>query len=96
MKFRSRYYRLWGDTATANKWADNKTGSWRTERPEINKEKCCRCGWCYFYCPTGCIAEKNDTFEPNLDYCKGCGVCEVECPVEAIKMHPEVRREKTT
>ena len=92
MNFKSRYYRLWG--AAASKWMDNKTGSWRTMRPVVNAEKCCRCGWCYLYCPSGCIVEQGDRFEPNFDYCKGCGLCAAECPVEAIEMVPERRKKK--
>lgn len=92
MKFQSQYYRLWG--AAASKWQDTKTGSWRTERPIVNHEKCCRCGWCYLYCPPGCVLEQGDRFVPNLDYCKGCGVCANECPAGAIEMVPEGRKGK--
>ncbi|MFC1906132.1 4Fe-4S binding protein [Chloroflexota bacterium] len=73
---------------------DNKTGSWRTERPVVNAEKCCRCGWCYLYCPSGCVEEKDGRFEPNFDYCKGCGLCASECPIDAIEMVPERRKKK--
>ena len=92
MNFKSKYYRLWG--AAASKWLDNKTGSWRTVKPVVNAEKCCRCGWCYLYCPSGCVVENDGRFEPNFDYCKGCGLCAAECPVEAIEMVPERRKKK--
>ena len=71
---------------------DIKTGDWRSQRPVFNLEKCCRCGWCYLYCLSGCIEDKGAYFLPNLDYCKGCGVCAEECPTFAIKMTPEELR----
>jgi pyruvate ferredoxin oxidoreductase delta subunit len=91
VNFKSRHYKSWG--GSASKFADAKTGSWRTIRPVVNSEKCCRCGWCYIYCPSGCIAEQDDRFEPNFDYCKGCGLCAAECPVDAIEMVSERRRQ---
>jgi 2-oxoacid:acceptor oxidoreductase delta subunit (pyruvate/2-ketoisovalerate family) len=92
VNFKTKYYKLWG--AVANKWVEPKTGSWRVMRPEINHEKCCRCGWCYLYCTTGCVEEKENSFEPNYDYCKGCGVCAKECPIGAIEMVYEGDRKK--
>lgn len=62
---------------------------WRTERPIMNHEKCCQCGTCYLYCPTGCIEDNKDGFEINLDFCKGCGTCAWECPNQAITMVKE-------
>ena len=64
---------------------------WRIERPEMNHEKCCQCGICYLYCPTGCIIEEPAGFAINMDYCKGCGICAQECPNEAITMIKEAR-----
>lgn len=92
MNFKSQYYRLWG--AAASKWTDKETGSWRAERPIINKDKCCRCGWCYLYCANASVVEEEDGFGVNLDFCKGCGVCAAECPVGAIEMVPERGRKK--
>jgi len=63
-----------------------KTGDWRDQRPVVKTEKCSQCGWCYLYCPTGCVVQQGDRFEPNLDFCKGCGICAAECPVNAIIM----------
>ena len=83
MKFRNPYEETYRHKP---KPPSKKTGSWRTQRPVINVEKCCQCGWCYLYCILGCIESKGDFFVPNLDYCKGCGVCAKECPVSAIKM----------
>lgn len=64
----------------------NKTGSWRTLRPVIDKSKCRKCGMCWMYCPDGAIDEK---FDVNYDYCKGCGICTNTCPFNAIKMEKE-------
>ncbi|MCK7467238.1 MAG: 4Fe-4S binding protein [Desulfosudis oleivorans] len=34
-----------------------ETGSWRSERPVVEKEKCIKCMFCWLYCPEGCIHE---------------------------------------
>ena len=61
-------------------------GDWKTQRPLVNMSKCCHCGTCYLFCPTGCIEDKGTHFEAILDYCKGCGICAAECPALAIAM----------
>ncbi len=68
----------------------NKTGSWRSKRPVIDRKKCVKCGQCWMYCPDNAI-KKNEKgeFEIDYDYCKGCGICANECPVKAIKMELE-------
>jgi pyruvate ferredoxin oxidoreductase delta subunit len=63
-----------------------ETGTWRTVRPQVDKEKCNYCGMCSLYCPPQCMLDQGDSFEPNLEYCKGCGVCAKECPRKAITM----------
>jgi pyruvate ferredoxin oxidoreductase delta subunit len=72
-----------------------KTGSWRTLRPSLIKEKCIVaktgkpvCHICWMCCPEGATRR---TFPPevNYDYCKGCGICAHECPHKALKMIPE-------
>ncbi len=64
-----------------------KTGSWRTQRPVLDKEACIRCGKCWIYCPEAAYSPNGDGyFICNLDYCKGCGICAEECPVGAITM----------
>lgn len=63
---------------------------WRFERPNIKQDKCCQCGQCCLYCPTGSIFLKSSHFEPNMDNCKGCGICAQVCPVGAIVMESEV------
>jgi pyruvate ferredoxin oxidoreductase delta subunit len=65
------------------------TGSWRVERPVLDKEKCNYCGLCALYCPPQCIRDMGDYFSPNLEFCKGCGICARECPRGAISMIPE-------
>ncbi|RLF48961.1 MAG: hypothetical protein DRN20_03370 [Thermoplasmata archaeon] len=67
-------------------FVENKTGTWRTFRPVINKEKCVNCLLCWFYCPDGAIKRVSDGVEVDYDYCKGCGICANECPVKAITM----------
>ena len=64
----------------------NKTGGWRTYKPNIDLEKCISCGTCERVCPEGCAKllpnKKYDKLKPviNYDYCKGCGICAAECP----------------
>jgi pyruvate ferredoxin oxidoreductase delta subunit len=65
------------------------TGSWRTERPVVDKAQCNYCGLCALYCPPQCMKDMGDHYEANLAYCKGCGICATECPRKAIKMVPE-------
>ncbi len=76
---------------------ENKTGSWRSFRPETDKSKCIKCGMCELFCPEPCITGVEQSKKPeektfpktDYDYCKGCGVCANVCPVKCIKMVPE-------
>ena len=62
---------------------------WRYQRPVVNASKCCHCGVCYLFCPTGCIYDRDIYFGPDLEFCKGCGTCAFECPNDAIAMVKE-------
>ena len=66
---------------------DNRTGSWRTERPVLDPERCTDCSLCWLFCPDGCV--ERDTWVIDLTYCKGCGVCAQECKRKAITMERE-------
>lgn len=66
------------------------TGTWRPQRPVMDKEKCTECSTCWIYCPDACIIRTDDGMEFNYKYCKGCGLCEANCPVKAISMVPEL------
>jgi pyruvate ferredoxin oxidoreductase delta subunit len=68
--------------------ASGKTGSWRTYRPEVDREKCNACGLCALYCPEAAIDEEQVV---DLRFCKGCGICANECPKKAITMKREER-----
>jgi 2-oxoacid:acceptor oxidoreductase delta subunit (pyruvate/2-ketoisovalerate family) len=75
----------------------NRTGSWRTVRPEIDYEKCVYCLTCWLYCPEPAISlepimlKGKEREKPviDYDYCKGCGICWTECPAEAIDVLEE-------
>ncbi len=67
------------------------TGSWRSERPVYNPEKCIRCSRCFIMCPDAAIRPdyERNIMVYNYDYCKGCGICAHECPAGAIEMVEE-------
>ena len=68
----------------------NKTGSWRSLRPEIDRTKCIKCGTCWKFCPDAAIKmDKEGKPTIDYDYCKGCGICAMECPAKAIRMIKE-------
>jgi pyruvate ferredoxin oxidoreductase delta subunit len=67
-----------------------ETGSWRSERPVVDKEKCIKCMFCWLYCPEACIHQAEEGhYEADLTYCKGCGICATECPAKCITMTSE-------
>lgn len=73
-----------------------KTGSWKSQRPIVDKTKCAGCLRCAAYCPDMAVKikeitdkngiRKNIVDRIDLDYCKGCGICANECPLKAIIM----------
>ncbi|MDR2708467.1 MAG: 4Fe-4S binding protein [Elusimicrobiota bacterium] len=72
------------------------TGSWRSERPLWNKDKCIHCLTCWIYCPDSAISVEQGpkgTIVTGVDYnhCKGCGICAKECPdkIKALTMETE-------
>ncbi len=80
--------------AKATSTTNNKTGGWRTFKPNTDLDKCISCGICAKVCPEGCVLmqkQKDGTLKPktDYDYCKGCGLCAAECPVKCIKMELE-------
>lgn len=65
--------------------AAGKTGTWRDQRPVLDKNKCKKCLRCWIFCPEGAIIrEDGDTVRIDYEYCKGCGVCVKECLFKAI------------
>ena len=68
----------------------NKTGDWRTMRPEVDYDKCTKkCWFCFEFCPDSSITKTDGGPEIDYLFCKGCGICAVECPKDAIKMESE-------
>lgn len=80
-------------TSAPGSTTNNKTGSWRTFKPETDLDKCIGCGMCARVCPEGVVTMKKKGKKQipvtDYDYCKGCGICAEECPVKCIKMELE-------
>lgn len=68
----------------------NETGSWRTFRPILDKQKCSGCLNCYNVCPENAIHVKNDRVDKiDYNFCKGCLICVRECPAHTMKAEKE-------
>ena len=69
----------------------NRTGDWRSSRPNWNYDKCIKCGVCTVFCPEGCLAMRGDGFpEADMEFCKGCAICATECWTGCIAIEEEV------
>lgn len=69
-----------------------KTGTWRSQKPVWDENKCTHCMLCVNFCPENCIPVKNGKrTESDFGYCKGCGLCSKICPVKAVKMEQELK-----
>ncbi|MDD5447606.1 MAG: 4Fe-4S binding protein [Actinomycetota bacterium] len=69
---------------------EQKTGEWRSKRPQRDDSLCDKCGICWIFCPDAAIYINEDGYyEVDYDHCKGCGICARECPMGAIKMVDE-------
>lgn len=66
---------------------DFETGTWSTEKPVVDEEKCKQCLICTPVCPDSCIPVE-DGVRGAFDWkhCKGCGICAKVCSFGAIEM----------
>jgi len=64
-----------------------KTGLWRTLKPEIDYTICRKCWWlCSTFCPDSTIQVDGEGYpQIDFDHCKGCMICLVNCPAHAIE-----------
>lgn len=55
-------------------------------KPEIDEEKCVRCGKCAEVCLEHALVHAKDAVPAFFEeLCSGCGACRLVCPVDAIK-----------
>jgi len=57
-------------------------------KPEIDYEKCTKCGKCIDACQFSALKMTKAGPKLNPFLCEGCGTCEVICPSKAIKLRP--------
>ena len=85
---------LLGPVATT--FATANTGSWRTQRPDVDFGRCTKCGLCAEYCPVGIVEVRKDhEVCVVIDWycCKGCGICANVCPRQCISMIAEIAQD---
>lgn len=70
----------------------NKTGAWRSIRPEIDREKCTKCMVCWKFCPEACVDLAAGAPVIDMNYCKGCAICAEVCPAHCVSMGEEGER----
>lgn len=64
------------------------------EYPELDKEKCNKCGLCSEICKEHAIFWIKDKYPMFIyDLCTGCGACWLVCPTKAIKTRKEIAGE---
>ncbi len=55
--------------------------------PELDKNKCQKCGICAKACKENAIFQAKDKYPVfDLDLCNGCGLCAIKCPYGAISL----------
>ena len=62
------------------------TGSWRYNRPVVDREACNGCGVCEMFCPDSCLTIVEKQAIVDYEFCKGCGICAQTCERVAIQM----------
>ena len=66
------------------------TGSWRSFKPVMDKDKCINCRCCWVYCPDSSILVSEGKVNGiDFEHCKGCGICAKVCPKKCIEMVKE-------
>lgn len=64
------------------------------EFPELDKEKCKKCGKCFSVCREHAIFWVKEKYPIFIhDLCSGCGACWLFCPFKAIKPKKEISGE---
>jgi hypothetical protein len=54
--------------------------------PQINQDRCSKCGACKIICPAQCIVESDKGYSINNYACIGCAQCISVCPQGAVKI----------